>query len=184
MELVREVLDHFIEDMLAPCHPGIEAFQSVTSKSTIDTSTDRLCEIGGPLRGEPLLKSQKRLIERHMHFTKNYLSQTTIYLFLDDPSSDYMDQYRMKDYCRYLRFPESTFNDIDMDPSTTIPLQGLKKATFFLHGPILEASDVDYDHDEHGFDPQTVSDMEVPSAVPFAWDWRMEREFALGGWIW
>lgn len=123
MELVREVLDHFIEDMLAPCHPGIEAFQSVTSKSTIDTSTDRLCEIGGPLRGEPLLKSQKRLIERHMHFTKNYLSQTTIYLFLDDPSSDYMDQYRMKDYCRYLRFPESTFNDIDMDPSTTIPLQ-------------------------------------------------------------
>ncbi|KAJ4367244.1 hypothetical protein N0V85_009150 [Neurospora sp. IMI 360204] len=100
-----------------------------------------------------------------------------------------MDQYRMKDYCRYLHFPESTFNDIDMDPSTNIPFQvditpdedgnlESEKATFFLHGLILEETGADYYPEEWGLDLQTVS--EFASAVPFAWDWSPESRTGAG----
>ncbi|CCC11538.1 hypothetical protein SMACR_04527 [Sordaria macrospora] len=182
-------LDHFIQDILVPFYPGFdqEVFQSVTGKPKIAIATaDRLCEISGSLCQEPLFISQKRLIERH--FLTNWSTQTTIYLFLDDASDEYMDQHRMKYYRRYLHFPdlELTFNDgNDKDPSTEICLSlhvdlipyengnlESEKATFFLHGPILEVSDVDYYHEEYGFDPQTVSNF--ASAVHFAWDFGAE----------
>ena len=145
-----------MQDILALFYPAFdqEVFQSVTGKPKIAIATaDRLCEISGSLCQEPLFISQKRLIERH--FLTNWSTQTTIYLFLDDASDEYMDQHRMKYYHRYLHFPdlELTFNDgNDKDPSTEICLSlyvdlifyengnlESEKATFFLHGVTIQS---------------------------------------------
>lgn len=150
VELTKEVLDHFIDDLLGD--------HDISEDEITPSGLPQLLDPWMKYRHIPLFSAQKSRIERY--YRDHWLSRLTLYLYLG----------RMM-YCRYVSCPEGK------DLATTLPEVEVKEAgdgvgngdsaaaaeekvTFFLRGPMRSAR-----ADEYGTTP-SKSYGDVPKIIP------------------